>query len=241
MNRYLPLLLAAAVLVAGCTAIPGTAEKDDKRAVRLTPSNGLSVQITAPGGTYPEDQPVALSVEATNTGQATARDIQARLYGPSFVDGKTGLGSLAGVDRAAQQPGEKAVHTFSDITHNLQLVTGSRESFTAGVQVSYTTATATFTVVPRDEFQGGSSKVSTDNTAAPVHASIDISSPKPVFGTAVRSTISVPVTIRNVGPGEVRSVKLDASLPNTGSDIGVKSCNGKTSFPVNVRIFQGNS
>lgn len=220
------IFLASTVLLAGC--LDGGSEEPEEPAVTITDSGGLTLSFSAPKRTYAQNEQVILELNVQNTGQSTATNIDAQLFGPSFLTGDASIGTLAGVDEAAQQPGEQASHVFRE-DHGVSLVTGATEDFSAGVQVQYTystTATASFTVVPRDKFSGSSSQVKTDNTAAPVHATIDISSPKPVYGSGARRTVSVPVVVQNVGGGEVSSLSsFDLTLPNAGSGVSVEGCN----------------
>ncbi|MCJ7478679.1 MAG: hypothetical protein MUP63_00685 [Candidatus Nanohaloarchaeota archaeon QJJ-7] len=227
MRYYSIALIIISISLAGCTSIPGQDDtsEEPQRSFEFTPKDGLTVSFSSLKSRYQNGEQMILEAEIENTGQATAENIEAQLFGASFISGNEYVGTLQGVDRAAEQPGERALPEWTP-TADASLVSGGERSFDAGVEVSYkysTTVAAPFTIVPREDFNGGNSEVSADNSASPVHASVDMTTPKPVIGDG-GVEISVPVTIQNIGEGEVDSVNIDASLPN--SDASVSRCGG---------------
>ncbi len=179
------MLLVAAVATAGCTSLFG-GDGEDGPDVRITEDDGLSTTLTSLSSTYREGEDIGLRLAVANTGEAPARDITARLFGPLFLNVDTCgdmyrdvASRLTGVDRAAAQDGQETAVEWT-CTNPVDLPAGETQDVRAGAVVAYrynTTASASFRVVPRETFTGTSSPVSTDSSAAPVSAEIDLSSP----------------------------------------------------------------
>ncbi|MFB6294249.1 MAG: hypothetical protein ABEI97_00670 [Candidatus Nanohaloarchaea archaeon] len=241
-NRHVfALALVASILLAGCTALPGQGGGDEEDEAetryRITQNDGLSVSFQSLQPTYFDDGPITLDLSLQNTGQASADDIKAKLYGASFLAGigiSPARRTLQGVDKAAQQAGgiATATQTFQADNHSVNLRQGQTQSFPAGVRVMYdysTNASASFSVVPRRDFTGGSALVTTDNTAGPVKASIKVQSPKPVSasGSGGTVTVSIPIQVRNVGGGQVVS-GIDGSRGDVGLNVGFPRASSST-------------
>lgn len=216
-GKHLVAALVLAVAISGCTALPfgGDGGEDDGPDLRATPDDGLSVEVRSLADTYGEGEEIAVRAGIANTGQATARDIVAQLYGPLFMNPENcgemrrGAGSaLAGVDESVGQDGEETAVEWT-CSNPIDLPAGEREEVTTGAAVTYeytTNATASFTLVPRADFEGSSSPVSTSNTNAPVKAEVDLSSPV---------TVTAPREVDDTGPAfNVTAVYVDPSGPS---------------------------
>lgn len=206
------LSIIAAVVLAGCTALPGQGGDDDDSDTRfrITQDDGLTISFQSLQSSYFEDGQIVLDFSAQNTGQSVAENVEAKLFGASFLAGddlSLSTSTLRGVDREAQQAGGITTATYQ--TQNpVDLREGETRSFPVGVRVAYdynTSASAAFRVMPRDDFPGGSELVTTENTAGPVKANIEVQSPKPVSPPPNEDTVtvSIPVVVRNVAGGQV--------------------------------------
>ncbi|MDY6766025.1 MAG: hypothetical protein SVW77_01545 [Candidatus Nanohaloarchaea archaeon] len=248
--------VVAAVGLAGCTALPGQGGGDDEADTRfrITQNDGLTVSFSTTQSRYFEDGEIVLDLELQNTGQSTAENVQARLFGASFLAGNTvslTQSTLEGVDQAAQQAGQIATGTYQQ-SNPVNLRQGEVRSFPVGVRVMYdytTSSSASFRVLPREDFTGGSELVTTENTAAPVKADIQVQSPKPVSSAGNGTvTVSVPIQVRNVGGGQVVQniqgergpVQLTASFPLAGGGTAsITDCGGSGSNTKSFRFPRG--
>lgn len=233
-NRHIfALSLVAAVVLAGCTALPGGGGDTDEteQRYRITQEDGLTISFQSLQPNYFEDSQIVLDFSAQNTGQSVAENVNAKLYGASFLAGKSlslSQTQLTGVDQAARQPGGITTATYQE-NNPVDLRQGETRSFPAGVRVAYdynTSASAAFRIVRRADFGGTSELVTTDNTAAPVKAKIQVQSPKPVSSPSGDSiNISIPIKVQNVGGGSVvkgisgdrGEVEMDVSFPLASS------------------------
>lgn len=225
--RHLALLLVPVILIAGCLGGGGGSENS----FTLTPNDGLSISFQPTSSSFLSDETVRLQMEVENTGQYDAEITGASIFGASFlVEGcsttsdVTGT-TLAGVVKAGELAGQQASIIWT--CGSPASVNGAEEQFDAGIDVEYTyetDASASLTLIPRDRFSSASS-VSTDNTAAPVHAEVTANSPIPVVeGT---QSYSVPITLRNVGDGEVAGlVDMTVAAPNAPSGVSLSGCGG---------------
>ncbi len=244
-NRtLLAVSLVAAIALAGCTALPGgggDAEEVQQR-FQITQNDGLTVSFQSLQGTYFEDGEIQLELDLQNTGESGAENIEAELFGASFLAGDTvdlSRTTLRAVDRAAEQPGGIATGTYRQ-SNPVDLRQGQTRTFPAGVRVMYdytTEAAADFRVIPREELTGQSSTVTTENTAGPIKADIEVQSPKPVSRDPDADSVqfSIPVTVRNVAGGDVVSdiqgnrgeVEMEASFPLASDDVAtITDCGG---------------
>lgn len=254
-SRHVPMLvLLAALVVAGCTSpLGGDTGDDDEPDFRITQNDGLSLSFRSLSQTYLEDGQIVLELTLQNTGQKEASGIQTELYGASFLIGtspdRTPRSTLAGVDRAAEQEGQTTSAIWR-ILNPVDLDQGDTQPFPAGVRVLYdyaTTATGAFRVVPREGFEGGSSRITTENTAGPVKATFTIDSPMPVSSpTGDTVEVSIPVTVRNTGDGTVASnidgdtgeIWMNMSFPNAGDLANVTDCGGSSGVHT-FQLFDG--
>ncbi|MCJ7478678.1 MAG: hypothetical protein MUP63_00680 [Candidatus Nanohaloarchaeota archaeon QJJ-7] len=175
----------------------------------MTPNDGLSLSLDAPGSPYSEGEQIIFELDVENTGQETVDTAKASLHGASFLDSSNCGGvdkeanDLSGVLKSVNQPGGKTSLVWTcSYPGSMNLREGETSPFQAGVEVTYdyeTSAEAEFSVVPPEDDVGNPSSVSTDNTAAPVSADIQLSSPRAVGD----QEISVPFVIRDTGDGEV--------------------------------------
>lgn len=243
------LVLAAAL--AGCTALPGGDGGDGEQDLTVTPSDGLDLSFATSHDTIIEgEDSLVLETDLRNTGQSPARVHAAHLFGAN-----TFLGcerqfpevswsepiDLREVIRAADQAGGQTTLQWSGgacAAENIDagLSPGERQDFTVGVEATYrygTTVRADFEVVDQAEFDGSRSPVSTDNTAAPVHATVDLTGPVPIYDD--RDRFSVPVSIRNVGDGEVEGdVRIEPEMQ--GPATWAFSCSSGA-----VQLFDGSA
>lgn len=256
-RKTLAVLLVAAVAVTGCTALPtGDDGDEDQNQVRITQNDGLSIAFQSLSDSYLEDGQIVLELTLENTGQRVAENIRAELYGASFLvgtdcstAGTCPRSSLDGVDKSAQQPGDTTSGVWR-VRNPVDLGEGETRSFPAGVRVLYdyeTIASGAFRVVPRRGFEGSSQPITTDNTAGPVQARFRIDSPMPVSSPSGNTVdVSIPVRIRNVGPGTVASdldgnagqVSMNLTFPNAGNVANVTDCGG-SSGTYSARLFDG--
>lgn len=230
--------LLCSVALAGCTAptppgaSSGSGSGDD---VTVTPNDGLSIAFGTPGSPYQEGEDVLLELLLENTGEAEASDITITTSGISFVaesqcggNQQPGDGFSLSPVVGSQQGGKQNV--IWSCSNSVDLDEGGHDTFPAGIEVTYgydTDARTTLTAVPADEYGGTSSQAQTQNSAGPVHATMEIASPRPVpeGGTS----FTVPVTIENVGDGEIAN-NGQVGL-STGPNI---NCDQST-----VRVIQG--
>ncbi|MDY6776776.1 MAG: hypothetical protein SVQ76_01560 [Candidatus Nanohaloarchaea archaeon] len=239
------LMVVVALAVSGCTALPGGGGGEQQNQVSITSDNGLSLNFRSLSSQYLTGDQVVLQLGVENTGQATATNVKADLTGASWLTdeavsesgplsqaGQNGA-SLEGVDKATGTAGQSTSITWSIDTSkiNFGLPQGASDNFRAISEVHYnyeTNARASFTAKPRRDIQGQGTSVKTTNTAGPVRAEIDMTTP--VTG----GTITVPVTITEVGPGNVADatgstrnaqVKLSTARIVGGHSL---SCQGKS-------------
>lgn len=251
--------VVAAVGLAGCTA-PGQGNQQEdevETTFRITQNNGITISFQSLQQKYFEDGQIVLDFSVQNTGQSQITNLTARLFGASFLAGERlqlSRTRLQGVDQAAKQPGAIATATFQK-QNPVDLRQGETQSYPVGVRVMYdynTSASAAFRVVPRDQFEGRSELVTTDNTAAPVKAGVSVQSPKPVSARsgADNTSVSVPVVIRNVGGGKVvqniagdrGQVAVDVSFPLASpSTAKITDCGGSGSGETRVSFPRGST
>ncbi len=244
-NRYLfALSLVAVIALAGCTALPSSSDGDDEPETRyrITQDDGLTLSFQSLQSSYFEDGQIVLEFTAQNTGQSVAENVEARLYGASFIAGdELDLSQtvLDGVDSEAQQAGGIATATYQ-ADNPVDLRQGETRSFPAGVRAAYdynTDASAAFRVMPREDFPGGSELVTTENTAGPLKADIEVQSPKPVSPPPGEDsvTVSIPVVVQNVAGGKVvegingnrGDVDLTLEFPTADSETAeITDCGG---------------
>lgn len=177
-------VLLVVTALSGCVALPS--DGDDGPSLDITQTDGLSTTFESLSPTYREGEDIALRLTLKNTGEATARDMVAELFGPLFLNTDTcgdlrrGAGSrLQGVDRAAQQEGGTTAVEWT-CTNPVDLPAGDTRDVEAGAVVVYrysSTARTSFRVVPRATFTGTSSPVTTDTSAGPLSADVGLSSP----------------------------------------------------------------
>lgn len=238
MDRNTALVgLVLAAVVAGCTT-PGTGGGGGGSGFTMTPNDGLSLSFSTAQSTFAEGDDIVLKLDIENTGEATATDIDPDTSGADFVIDKTSsdncneqspidsaMPALPGVIESAQQAGGQQTVTWRcPYPSSVDLDEGVTDSFDATVTVTYvynTTVRAPITVEPADEFEGGGSPVNTENSAAPVHVTVDASSPRPGG-----QRLELPVTVQNVGDGEVSgSVKIHTASIRGGQDL---DCQGES-------------
>lgn len=238
------LLLAVAVLLAGCTTLqPPTSDNGDGD-VEVTASDGLSVTFQPVSGSVAEGEDVRLRMNLRNTGQAEATGVSAGITGTGLVTDSDRIqdadSPLRAADPGSGEPGGETTAIWSG-RNTLDLDEGESQDVRVVGVASYdysTMARGGFNVVPQDEVGGSTSPVALDNTAAPVHASVDLTTPRPIYDDETRNVFSVPVTIRNVGDGEPSTVSFSAALPNVDDRVSLEGCAGSSSFPVDVELFE---
>ncbi|MFB6294381.1 MAG: hypothetical protein ABEI97_01345 [Candidatus Nanohaloarchaea archaeon] len=257
-NRHVfAVSLIAVIALAGCTALPGGSQEEDQRDTRyrITQDDGLTISFQSLQSSYFEDGQIVLEFTAQNTGQSVAKNLQARLYGASFLAGNDlslTQTRLDAVDQEAQQAGGITTATYQ-VNNPVNLRQGETRSFPAGVRVKYdynTTATAAFRVMPREDFPGGSELVTTENTAGPLKADIKVQSPKPVSPPPGQNTVtvSIPVVVRNVAGGQVvqgingnrGDVSLSLAFPLASSSTAqITDCGGSGSSSTTFQFPRG--
>lgn len=238
MRRVLLLsMILLAVTVAGCLDSGGDGTNTT---VRVTENDGLSATFRSLSATYLEDADIRLQMDIENTGQAEAADIAVDLSGTGLISGndlvQDPVTRLRPVDPGSGEQGGSTTAVWT-APNELDLEDGATQpvTVTGGLTYTYeTTADASFNVVPRDAFEGDTDPVTAENTAAPVHATVDLRTPHPVFTERSRNILDVPVTIRNVGDGDATDITFSASLPNVGDQVTLMGCAGvePSGFPV---------
>lgn len=228
--RASTVLLLVAIGLAGCTGT-GTADgllggqSEDTGATALTYSFKQLETFSL------ETEDIALELEAENVGQADAEDVTAELFGRSWITGSRSIGTLEGVDRAAGQSGGTGVARWQLSPPDVD--DGQAETFDATARVTYiyeTTATMSVELSP-DGFVTSQSEVSAETTDAPVKISTDLETPIPTQGA---SSHSIPITIENVGGGDIVSqVDITGALVDSGNAISLSGCD--TSVGVDQR------
>lgn len=243
--------LAAAMLISGCTAfLPGGDDGGNRTETTLTQNDGLTVEFGAVAGRYLEDETIEVEMRLENTGQARATGISVSMYGSAAVRSDDLIqrpdSSLRPVDPGSGEPGGSTTAIWRS-ANRLDLPEGETQDVQVTGEVTYrynTTARASYSVVPRSDFDGGAEPVATENTAGPVSASVDLKTPVPIFETAEDNMVSVPVTVRNVGDGEVDGpVSFDMDLPGVGEYVLLESCQGTpaSDLPIDVALFEDGS
>ncbi len=241
----LMFILLVAVLLAGCVGGGETEPVNDTETVSVTQTEGLSMDFYPYDRVFAEGNPVILELNLENTGEGRAENIETALFGAGFVAGQppayAGDTRLRGVNLDENRAGADTVVGW-EIDNPVSLSQGVRETYTAGVRVSYdyqTTADASLTLVSEQNFDGDDAPVTTSTTAGPLGVEFDITSPEPVYSEEEEETteISVPVRIQNLGSGEVADLDrqsrpvhvMYAEFPET--DAATLDC------PPTVRLF----
>lgn len=242
-TRLLALVavLVTVVAISGCTAPrpPSNGSgsgSGSSGGFEVTPSDGLSLSFSAPQNPYNEDDPIILELQMENTGEAEATwgNGFVRTFGASFIIDNGGpctgnqnpadgsLTPLSPVVTGAQQAGGQVTVVWR-CDNTVDLAEGEHDTFPAGVEVQYgygTTVTAPITLISDAEYDSSGGQVQTENSAAPVHATVKLSSPRPVPEGG--ATLSAPIEFHNVGDGEVvGEVSIDSISVggSTGPDI----------------------
>ncbi len=211
--------LAAVVLLAGCTALPG-ATGDTGDGVQATAGLDLSFQQLGSFALETEDAQLQLTVE--NVGQSEAESVSAQIFGASWISGSHSFGSLQGIDRAAGQPGDTGITQWELEPPNVDV--GTTETFDATAQVSYvyTTVAIIPVALSPEGFAESQSTVTTSNTAGPVQLSTELETPIPTRGT---DTHSIPITVSNAGDGTLSSqVDISGDLIDAGGEVSLSDC-----------------
>lgn len=233
MNRdgAAALLLVIIVAAAGCTALEGG--EDEEEEVRVTPTDGLSVSFQPSKRAFSENEVLRFDVQVQNTGRAEASAVTTDVFGNPFVDNSGDrcdpplddqIGdTLSRPIPANNQPGEEYNEEWrcdpAAALDGFDLPDGADDTFTAGMKTEYDYETAAAAQVTVEEAGDIGSKraVTTDNSAAPVKAKIAMKSPQ-----AIREdgSLRIPVTIRNVGDGEiVDKVEYEISTSSTDTTV----------------------
>lgn len=246
MNR---IALIAAVLIA--VTVTGCTDSGDQPSNRTTVSatDGLDITFRSIASTYLEDEELRAQMDLSNTGQAEATEISVDLSGSSVLGQhdivQQPVSRLRPTDPGTGETGGSTQAVWA-AANSLDLEQGETQSVSLSGTATYryeTRAQTAFDVVPRSAFDGATEPVTVDNTGAPVHAGLDMTTPRPIFVDRSENVMSVPVTIRNVGDGTVPAVGFDVSLSNVGDQVTIDSCAGTEpdEFPVNVPLFEGGS
>lgn len=247
MYRLRAAALVLVVLLAGCTAVQ---DGSDDQSTAETPDDGLTLEFSPLKSSFAENEVMQFRIRAANTGGADATNIEARTFGSPFVDdgGDQGNGrcpakltvendnngvipSKLGADAppvlrdqwtcapAGASPGYGS-DTVTVDTEGIQLSPGSSDSFDAGIEIAYnysTTAQAEVTIATPSLITSPST-VATSNSNAPVKAEIELQSPQPERQNGV---LEVPVTVRNVGSGELVGVDRFEDDGFDGNEVNV--------------------
>ncbi|MFB6294248.1 MAG: hypothetical protein ABEI97_00665, partial [Candidatus Nanohaloarchaea archaeon] len=215
--RWWTLSILAALLLTGCTALPGGNGEQAEEGPGDTAGLELSFQQLESFALA--GQTTTLQLTAENVGQSDATGVQAQLFG-QFSSGTASLGTLDAADRAAGQPGGSTVHEWT-VDVPADVPTGETETLTADVRVTYgytTTATVPVTLSSK-AFARSRSPVTVDSTAAPVRITSSVKSPIPTGGDTQRHTI--PITVADVGPGSIvdGQVTINPDLPRSPNGV----------------------
>lgn len=214
MKRYAAAVTLISVLaVSGCTALGGGQER--QTGLEVTPRDGLSLKLSSPGSPFTEDQNVSVELLSVNTGSSNATDITVDLHGTSFLNlcspSPKPDSWIAGTVEAANRAGGRDI-TLWKCGHGIDLAAGQERSFQAQADVEYdysTYASTSATFLPSDRPINSTSKVSTRNSPAPVHASLRLMSPRP---NPYFSPLSFSVTFQNVAKGEIVGGNINYSI-----------------------------
>lgn len=224
-------ILVAAILLAGCTGLPGGAGGNGEDA---TATQGLELSLQQLETFALETGSVTLQMEAENVGQATADGITATLSGPSYLAGsQASLDSLEGADVAAGQSGDSTLTewTFSDLPDVSQ---GEErvDDVEASVTYGYSTEGSIPVTLSEKAFVESSSEVAVEHTAGPLAVSTTFSSP---VATGASNEHTVPITVENVGRGELDGdVEMSLQLlnPPSGVELTGECGDGTLTFSV---------
>ncbi len=233
----LVLGLALAVLVAGCTQVPGLPGEGDGPDVTITPEDGLTVALEPSSRSIRNGDGLVVELDVENTGQHDAGIEAATLFGSSIFDGCTAdrepsqdqpITLNAALPDADQVGGQTRLGWTCESV-STALDSGESDAFPVGVETTYTygtTARTSFTISRPDDTAAPSGQSST-NTAAPVHATIDVADPAVIESDD--DQVSLPITVENVGDGEVAGdVSLSVATPQSPGT--VTQCPGTVSL-----------
>lgn len=219
-TRYvLAGMLVATILVAGCLGSDDDPAPVNNTTQQVSPTmdDGVTTSFSSVSSVYTEGEPIVLELDLENTGERRATNIRHRLYGASFVARQdpafAGKDSLRGVHVGQNQEGESTQVRWQ-IDNPVDRESGvTTDPIPAGVRVKYnyrTKASATFTVVPEQRFDGESSPVQTERTAGPIDVAIDLETPKDIWQQdSGASEFHIPIEITNVGDGQVANLNQE--------------------------------
>lgn len=234
MRRHYAAVLVPIVLLAGCTAIGGDGG-DSQQSTRVTPNDGLTVDFGPAKSEFPENEVLQFGVRVANTGEADATNISTSLFGSPFLSAKRCPKPLQGPNGIIQNDIQRSDQPQSTdnwkcyppaekdnvSTQLVELPVGATDSYNAGLEIAYnyTTEASTRLAVTTPSRIQSSSPGSTENSAAPVKATINIRSPQPV---QTDGTLDIPITIRNVGDGKTIPPKtVKGNMRYGGKEINV--------------------
>ncbi|MDY6766023.1 MAG: hypothetical protein SVW77_01535 [Candidatus Nanohaloarchaea archaeon] len=213
IDRTASLLLVSAVLLAGCTTVPQTTDDEDRQIAGTTPNDGLSIRFDPVTPTFVENEVLAFDTAISNTGGNEATINSISMAGGPFL--QEGGGVCDRVEDRLQVSGsfpagmtvQEAVRCAPPLSsshgaNQANLPDGATDTFPARlvVEYGYTTTATTSVVLANPSRFTSSSPVTTENSDAPVHARVALQSPQSIRDTG---QLDIPVTIRNVGDGEV--------------------------------------
>lgn len=226
VDRRAAVLLMIAVAVAGCTQFQPS-DTGEEPGVEVTSNDGLSLELTPSERTVDQGDRLVVDTLVRNTGESDASVNGMQRYGatafsgcslpqdrrPTAADPISLRGALASVDRPG---GQVQLQWTCQLGLDAGLTAGESDRFTFGVAATYeytTTARTSFAIDGEDVSPIGER---TSNTGAPVHATLSVPDPAPLEDR----TLSIPISLANVGDGEVDGpVSIDLDLPTRTTEI----------------------
>lgn len=232
MGRYprAAAIILVGVLLAGCTALGGDDggggdTATDSQATQ-TPNDGLMIDFRPVSRSIDENEVLQFDVSVQNTGEQKATIRSLNVFGSPFLDigrrcqkmERIAEGTVlnAGSSEAFAWKCSAPLGSGSD-TALVDLEAGATDTFPAGMEVVYsyrTTARTSMSIATPSRIQGQSA-VQTDNTAAPVHAEVNLKSPQ---SAPKRGKLRIPVTVRNVGDGRVKDGAVGVTVSVDGNE-----------------------
>ncbi len=256
-TRALAGFLLVTIALTGCTGLPSTGNGDDTGSsgqVSASQNDGFDIRFSSATAEYYTDQGSAtFTVNIENTGEAEDGTLSSlKLFGASWATSASTQNpgtTLQGVEEANNLAGGTYSTTFTPSLPTA-LQQGQSDDYTVGLRTRYTYTTRSrseLTVQSSDRYreEGRNARQGMRNTVrgAPVQVRFTGQTPVPYRS----GSVNVPVTVRNVGDGQLAGNKLtslkvgpEGNLQNCPSSqgSGVPLYEGSRQFSCSISVSQ---